>query len=144
MVLGEDRILQEQSCHRATRCMKIKKPIIRHWRESLFDADIVLVVSNYEDFLGHANKMLQEDKKEALKSMVDDKGHDDWCLATQFPFGGGGSIIWAHPSSKMGTIVHEIVHAAHHLLDRRSVPLSEDTEEVYAYLIERMFTGLLS
>lgn len=48
---------------------------------------------------------------------------------------GGGSIIWII-EQKNSTIVHELFHSTYHILKNREIPLSEDTEEVYAYLLE--------
>lgn len=36
----------------------------------------------------------------------------------------------------LGALVHEMVHVTQYLLRRRRVPLSEDTEEVHAYLTD--------
>jgi hypothetical protein len=48
---------------------------------------------------------------------------------------GGGSIVWII-EQKNSTIVHELFHSTCHILKNRETPLSEDTEEVYAYLLE--------
>ena len=113
--------------------MKKIKVITRVVHENLFNADIVLIVCPYDYFLEAGLKVVSKDKQEDFRKMVTEHGNDSWGLATQFPFGGGGSIIWANPKSNTGTLVHEITHAAHHLLKCRSIPLSSDTEEVYAY-----------
>ena len=124
--------------------MKKSKPIVRFVHCSLFNADVTLVVCQHEDFLKEAKKFLQKEKYESLEKMVEKRGKDDSCLATQFPFEDGASIIWARPKLGFGTLVHEVVHAAHHLLECRDIPLSDDTEEVYAYLIEFLFNGFIS
>ncbi len=119
-----------------------KKAIIKWTRCDLFNADIVLIVCPWEDLLGAAKEALTKEKFETLSKQYETHGHDPYSLALQFPFGGGGSLIWGKPHATVGTLVHEITHAAHHLLKQRSVPLSEDTEEVYAYMIEFLFNNL--
>ena len=123
--------------------MKKSKIITRHVRETLFDADIVLIVCEFPYFLEHALKMVDKDKQESLKRMVERHGDDPWSKATQYPFGGGGSVIWAKPSEGLPTLVHEITHAAHHLLKCRDIKLTDETEEVYAYLVQFLFEGLV-
>lgn len=124
--------------------MKKKKYeiIIRYVHENLFNADFVLVLSKWEHFIEGAKEFLSPEKLKALEKMVKERGDDKWCLATQFPFEGGGSIIWANPKATVGILVHEVVHAALHLLKKRATPLSEDTEETYAYLIQYLFEAL--
>jgi len=126
--------------------MKKKENItVRYINEPVFKADITLVISKWEDFIKEIKNILVADKFKELEEMIKEKNKDTgkWYLATQFPFPGGGSVIWANENIDTGTLVHELVHTAHHLLDTRSVPLSEDTEEVYAYLIEFLFNGLV-
>lgn len=121
-----------------------KRPIIRrHVYESLFNADIVLIVCEWEDFIEGARPMLVPDKLKTLEERSKGKLVDIWTLARQYPMDGGGSVIWARPNASVPTLVHEVVHAAHHLLADRATPLSEDTEETYAYLVERLYQGLL-
>lgn len=122
---------------------EVKKIPTRYFHENLFNIDFVLVLCEWKEFLQEAKNIVSEDKFSSLKEMVEKHGEDVWCQATQFPFGGGGSIIWSKPENELGTLVHEITHAVHHALKARSVPLSEDTEEVYAYMMESVFRGIL-
>lgn len=120
-----------------------KKPYTtRHLELNLFNADIVLVISDWDMLLPVAEEMMDASRYEALKEMVERHGDDPTTLATTFPFAGGGSMISARHGTDFGTLVHESVHAAVHLLSKRSTPLSSDTEEVYAYLIEHIVRGL--
>ena len=41
------------------------------------------------------------------------------------------------------TLIHEIVHSVHYIFREREIPLSEDTEEVAAYMIEYICNELL-
>lgn len=103
-------------------------------REKLFDADFITFRCPWDYFLQEAKKAISGADFKKLEEMVKKHGNRKSTRATQFPMDGGGSVIWLHPEAKLGTLVHEIVHASHHLLKCREVPLSEDTEEVYAYL----------
>lgn len=123
--------------------MKTKKVITKFAHESLFNADFLLVVCDWDVFLESTKNKITKEKFEILEKQVKEHGKDDWCLATQFGMTGGGSVIWANPHAIIGTLVHEVTHAAHWLLKQRSVPLSEDTEEVYAYLQEFLFNELV-
>lgn len=54
---------------------------------------------------------------------------------------GGGFVVLLNSARKddrvsIATLVHEMVHVAQYLLRKRRIPLSEDTEEVHAYLTE--------
>lgn len=43
---------------------------------------------------------------------------------------------YANLSSTVSSLVHELTHVTQYLLRRRRVPLTQDTEEVHAYLID--------
>ncbi len=51
---------------------------------------------------------------------------------------GGGSVIWLRKASNQ-VLLHESVHAAHHLLQDRGMPLSDSNDELYAYLISWLY-----
>lgn len=122
--------------------MKKVKIITRWAHDSTFAADIVMVISEWADFLTGAKEYCEGERFDELKYKYDKHGHQPSVDGVQFPFAGGGSMIWIKPEVGVSTMVHEIVHAAHHLLKCRSTPLSEDTEETYAYLIESIFKKL--
>lgn len=121
---------------------KLKEVIVRHVNVALFNADVLLIVSDWDVLLTHAKDILDKEKLADLTEMVRRHGKDSFTLATQFPFDGGGSLISARHGATFGTLVHEAVHAAHHLLKARKTPLAEETEEVYAYTIELIVNGL--
>ena len=127
------------------KIMKKQKPIIRHAHEKLFNADILLIICEWKDFYNEASKILDKKvaKNEEFEKRYKTHGEDYYGKGCQFPFSGGGSVIWIKPNEEIGTLVHEMVHTAHHLLKCRTVPLSEDTEEVYAYLIEFLFNNIV-
>lgn len=70
-------------------------------------------------------------------------GNEPTVRAVQFPMQGGGSVIWAGPYATVGCLIHECLHVVAHLLRSRDIPFTTDTEEVYAYLIDFLFTNLV-
>ncbi len=122
---------------------KKKKAIIRFVPVMLFNSEVVLVRCEWDQFLSTSKEFIDEDKFKKLEKMATEHGDEPSTLATQFPLGGGGSIIWAKPDVTLSTVVHESIHAAIELLKKRAIPLSEDTEEVYAYLIEFLFKSFI-
>lgn len=46
--------------------------------------------------------------------------------------------------NSVGYIVHEVTHLAHSILRDRRIPLNEDTEEVYTYLIQYLTVAILN
>lgn len=122
--------------------MKKAKIIQRKVREELFGASVYLVMSEWNDLLSAAKIMMDEEKFEELKGVVEKGDEDSYRVACNIAIGGGSSVIWTHPSSSISELLHEIVHATAILLRDRGVPLSRDTEEVYAYMVEFLFKGL--
>jgi len=45
-------------------------------------------------------------------------------------------VIWLHPGSDIGHLVHECFHCVHYFLDYKGLVLSSSSEEAYAYLLE--------
>jgi hypothetical protein len=123
---------------------KIKKEIIiRYTHEQLFNVEVVLVVSEWKDFLDGATEFVKDNNYKELEEMYKGHGEDISCLGTMFPFDGGGCVIWIKNDEKIGTLVHEITHAVQHILKKRAIPLVFETEEVYAYLTEYLFNSLI-
>lgn len=111
--------------------------------ERLFNAHVVMIMCEWEDLTHLAKEVCEENRFDEVHKMIVDHGEQPQTLAVQFPLSGGGSLIWTNNGTKIHTLLHETVHAAHHLLKDRAVPLSSDTEEVYAYTIEYLFSQLL-
>lgn len=125
------------------RNKKKRKPIIaRYVRERLFNADFVLVLSEWRDLEDGAKEFLEGEKLDELQAKIKAHGEIPGVRAVQFPMAGGGSVIWVKNEESVGALVHEIVHASHYLLSERAIPLTEETEEVYAYLTEFLFNAL--
>ena len=56
-----------------------------------------------------------------------------------FSFRGGFVVLLKSEDSfrhYVANLVHEVTHVTHYLLRDRNIPLNEDTEEIYTYLVE--------
>jgi hypothetical protein len=51
----------------------------------------------------------------------------------------GGYAIWVKDIKDYKTLLHEIVHVVQYMYRDRRTPMTEDTEEVYAYSIQYIF-----
>lgn len=106
----------------------------------LFKTDVVLIICEPESFLKEAQKFLSPDLGIRLKSMLPEKGDGrDTRQASCYPIRGGGSIIWCRPGEPASVIVHELGHALFYLMRDRTTPLTDATEEVYAYTLETLY-----
>lgn len=123
--------------------MKKKTTTIKCVYEDLFSADFVMILCEWKDLKKHIKEPLSKEHYEEMCKIIDEHGERKSTLAVTFPQDGGGSIIWFNPKAGLGTYVHELTHASHHLLKKREIPLSDDTEEVYAYLIDFLFKAFV-
>lgn len=126
--------------------MNKKKPKgnIRHYYIDVFETDVLLIQCKYEDFLSLAKTAITSDWYDYLVNV--DKTeieHDSTVKARQYPFTGGGSVIWANENAKIGELVHEIVHVVFWLCKRKGIGYNSDSEEIYAYLTEAIFNNLV-
>jgi len=101
---------------------------------SLFDAEVVILYGSHTEALLWVKKncplqteLIQAIEAHPIKRTV---------KATTYPQIGGGSLIVLPQKSTLSTTIHELTHAAFHLLKSRDTPLTEETEETYSYLIE--------
>lgn len=122
---------------------KKEKLKVRCTHIGVWNADVCLAVGSHELLADWVKKnVLDWRKKELLEHMEDDKNnpkHNN--LGRTYFLSGGGSLIWLKESNE-SIFVHELVHASHHLLQDKATPLSDDTEEVYAYLLEYLYSQL--
>lgn len=128
--------------------MVSKKKIKRKWTDKsnfhvsvdMFKVDIVFVCNCNEE---ETRKALEEacgDNFGQFKSKHL-KGWDDTNnLGRMIPFMGGFVVLLKQDGGGFRTFVsvmaHEITHVVQYLLRDRRIPLTEDTEEVHAYLTE--------
>jgi hypothetical protein len=52
---------------------------------------------------------------------------------------GARVCVWLHPEQKTSALVHELVHAAVEILRGSGVPITAQSDEALAYLVERLF-----
>lgn len=106
-------------------------------RISVYDKTIVVAIG---DFNAEAIAEHITNKKEAsffLKQsqQADLSGYDGFVFNT----GSGNNVLWLQNAPKsevdVNTLSHEAFHAAYDILKRVGVPLGDDSEEAYAYLI---------
>ena len=105
--------------------------------------DIYLFQCDFKNLLKEASKEITGEKLDVLKKEYNVFSQDGYTLGFQIALGSGTSLIWLHPSAKSRTLIHEIVHSVHYIFREREIPLSEDTEEVAAYMIEYICNELL-
>lgn len=135
--------------------MKSRKVKKEFWHKRFF----VLTADPFDTDVGIAINATEAEIKKWLKGvskekygMFDEKELEDWDnsktnLGRMIPMGGGFVLIIKADKKYfrkfVGTLTHEIIHAVHYMLRNRRVPLSEDTEEVYAYSIESLLRHAL-
>ncbi len=110
----------------------------------MFRVDVLIAVDCSEKDLA------QWAKKHAplhLKTMTDAvKGWDE-AVASGITEGsmvqhGGGFVVFLKPNKNwirmFGCLVHELTHVTQYLLNDRRIPLTKETTEVHAYLVEHL------
>lgn len=117
----------------------MKKKIPSSIKTEIFPIDIFkhgvrVVVGSEEDLLSVAE--CEGWRDEAVKAI---DGVDNY-LAFTLRLESGDSVIFLPDKNREGVafpvVVHELVHAVGHILRNIGVEYSEDSEEVYAYVIE--------
>ena len=46
------------------------------------------------------------------------------------------AIVWFPEKVSLGSLVHELTHATIHILNKVDIKLTEDTEEIFCYVLE--------
>ena len=103
----------------------------------IFNTDLLACFDSFRELkLTIYNVM---DKGKAEQAIKDFGEPDDTTLARTSITEQGSVILWMPSLPKTtkdcGTLAHEIFHAARFILNKIGINLSDDTEEVYAYLI---------
>lgn len=103
----------------------------------VYRAQVGLFIGPKDDFLvwcetGIADKELLKDLKESFGNVF--QGITIDC-------GAGNSMIYL-PEYNTNTLIHEIFHAVFYLLQGRDIPLTENTQESYAYVFEYIYDQL--
>lgn len=98
---------------------------------NVFDTDaFVIITEDYNKALKFVNIIVDPDAK--LSDFTDNEG-------VVFHNGTLPPVLWIpkNPNGpkELATLSHEIFHLVSTILRTRNIPLSDDTEEVYAYMI---------
>jgi hypothetical protein len=105
--------------------MKIKRiPYV------IYDFDLIIFTGGTEKEISKYLKSIVPDDVEDEVDEIDFKSR-----GYTFMFSSGQTIIRFGKDSNMGTVAHEIFHAAEFLMRRLRMTLSDDSSEAYAYLI---------
>ena len=97
----------------------------------------------------HDNRHTEREKKFLTEFSV---GVQDWddcphALGRMIPAGSSYVILLRFDKNKfreaVGLLTHEVTHVVQYLLRDRRTPMSEDTEEVYAYLMQWLTQEIL-
>ena len=86
-----------------------------------------------------AEKELKPERLKLLQKALEEK--DEFVEGSMYPLGGGGSIIHLSKFQEK-VLIHEIAHAVNYIFFSKGIPLSSDTDEVYAYLFEHVYSKL--
>lgn len=120
---------------------KKQKATIRLANLEIFKCDVVLIICDHDELEKEAAKFLSPARLEKFKEMIPEYSASR--EGSNYPIMGGGSIIWCAHGVSVSVLVHEIAHAAFYALRAKDTPLSEDTEEVYAYTFESLYKQLV-
>lgn len=118
---------------------KKKVFIERYLHVGLFDCDVFLLIGEFQRLKPWCREVMTGDRQEEFLKML---GEDSKVLrGRQYPMAGGGSVIFL-PFYDEAYLVHEIGHAALHMLRDKDTPINSDTEEVFTYLQEHLWRSL--
>jgi len=134
----------------------MKKKIKKVWHQQKafafdvapFETDLVVFINPTEEFM-----------KKSLKDMMgkgyanfDEREIGEWDSSKTdkgrlIKVAGGFAILVKANKNQfrefVGVLTHEIVHAVQYILRQRRIGLSEETEEVHAYLTENLLVRIL-
>lgn len=117
--------------------------IVRSVAVDIFETQVILVCGEWSELPGEAEKLLSEVTFADLTARIRRYVEVPTAKGIHFGLVGGISVIWMRPGETIGILLHETFHAVAHTLDSVDIPLSRDSEEVYAYLIEYIFCQLI-
>ena len=93
-----------------------------------FDLDVIVLVTEDTAFaLRYVKKHLDST---ASSDNFDSRG------TTFTSINGGSTIVWLPNTEDKSIVMHELLHATIDIMRRTGVPLTEETEEAYAYELQ--------
>lgn len=137
--------------------MKRKKDLLDHLNEGKKKWFIITAQPYRQDILFALN-MSGKDIVKVMKRIHDGFSKEDEeyilgggtgrnVLGTMYPLSKGFVIQMDWPKRSLrrncGVIVHEIVHVVHYIFREIRLPLTQDSEEAYTYLIEKLYVDFL-
>lgn len=120
----------------------MKRAKARHVHLELLDADFLIVQCGEKDILKTVKSIIAKDRFSEFEQQMSDNPIAPTTKGRTFWMGGGGSVIWFRDYDSF-IILHECVHAVHHLLKDRNMPLTLENDELYAYLIAWLYKKAL-
>jgi hypothetical protein len=104
----------------------------------MFDFDMRVIMGPYKKLQGYLRKLYEDPK--LIEDEEEPKG-----LCYRRP--GWVPVVWIPrfpvTSAEYGTLSHECVHAANHMLDWGGIPRTSDTEEVVAHAVAWIIFNVL-
>jgi len=102
----------------------------------------VIAVATTEHLPEWARKHLPRKRGKIFIQYLKEHPIEPYCQARTIEMSGGGSIIWLRHRNNLDVASHEATHAASHCLRARGIEHTSDTEEVFAYLQEFIFSNI--
>lgn len=116
---------------------KSDRLIERFYHLDLFQTDFFVLIGDHALLKGWAKDVLGGDRLAEFTDMLRDTSHVS--RGRQYPMLGGGSVIWLKPGEDIKYLIHEVTHAATHLMRDKGLPITSDTDELLAYLVETLY-----
>ncbi len=99
---------------------------------NVYDSQVIVLIGHTkEEVLKWIDKNVEDDVKESAKGIVDVQSYT---RARTACLHGGGSIIWIIKENKP-VLIHELFHSTAYMLREKGIPLTQESEEAYAYLL---------
>lgn len=108
-----------------------------------FKVDVLISINATKpEVLSFLKKTADPQKFKEFNHELLDNFHDSINEGRMISFS-GGYIVLLKANKKdfrdtLSTLIHELTHVSHYILRDRRIPLSEDTEEVYCYLLQNL------
>lgn len=107
----------------------------------LYSADVTLVIGPKENLIPWFQKIARPSLHNEFITKVTNTFNGRQPRGVCFALPGGASVIWLE-EKRADVFIHEISHAAYHLLQAKGINLTYETDEAYAYLVEFLFRKL--
>lgn len=122
-----------------SKCKVIGIPI------DIYNKILVVVIGDFERDTIASHIKREEDKKFFLEyTEKKDLSRYDGLV---FNLGNGNNVLWLQSLTQspddVSTLAHEALHAAYDILKNVGIPLGNDSEEAYAYLISHITEKVL-